>query len=172
MQRDAPPASVLQLQIRKRNPFDSPAQEAYLNLMRSHDALVGQFARWFKRHRLSQSQFNILRILRGHGGEGVACQEIGEQMISQVPDITRLVDRLEQSGLAERHRTPRDRRVVLVRITPAGLQLLDHLERPVLEMHDQMLGHLTMGELMELSRLLVKSRQPYESGISAEGAPV
>lgn len=170
MERDASPTSVLQRQLRKRNPFDSPTQEAYLNLTRTHEELAGQFSRMFKQIGLSNSQYNILRILRGQGGQGVPCQEIGEQMISQVPDVTRLVDRLEQSGLAERHRTTRDRRVVLVRITPAGLQLLERLERPVLEMHDQTLGHLTADELAELNRLLVKARQPFEATSPRAGA--
>lgn len=162
-------ASPLQRQLRKRRPFDSPTQEAHLNLTRTYEALNARFARLFRQYGISSSQYNILRILRGHGGEGVACQEIGDQMITQVPDVTRLVDRLESTGLAERRRTSRDRRLVLVAITDAGIEMLDRLEKPVLELHDGTLGHLTADELAELSRLLVKARQPWE-GPDADGA--
>lgn len=152
----------LQRQLRKRNPFSSPAQEAHLNLARTHEFLAGHFARFFKHHSLSATQYNILRILRGQGGEGVPCQEIGDQMVTLVPDVTRLVDRLVEAGLVERRRTPRDRRIVLVALTAAGQQLLDELERPVLDLHERTLGHLSATELAVLSQLLAKARQPWE----------
>jgi DNA-binding MarR family transcriptional regulator len=162
MKSDASLPTPLQRQLRKKNPFSSPAQEAHLNLARTHEFLSGHFARFFKQHGLSWTQYNILRILKGQGGEGVACQEIGDQMVTLVPDVTRLVDRLTEAGLVERHRTPKDRRVVLVALTEAGSQLLDRLEQPVLELHEHTLGHLTIAELNALSLLLAKARQPWE----------
>lgn len=162
MKSDASIPTPLQRQLRKKNPFSSPAQEAHLNLARTHEFLAGHFARFFKQFGLSWTQYNILRILRGQGGEGVACQEIGDQMVTLVPDVTRLVDRLTEAGLVERRRTPRDRRVVLVALTQAGDELLDQLEQPVLELHEHTLGHLTINELNELSQLLAKARQPWE----------
>jgi len=162
----------LQQQLRKRNPFSSPAQEAHLNLARTHEFLAGHFSRFFKHHSLSATQYNILRILRGQGGEGVPCQEIGDQMVTLVPDVTRLVDRLAEAGLVERRRTPRDRRIVLVALTAAGQQLLDELERPVLDLHEQTLGHLSSTELAVLSQLLAKARQPWEEFASRVDAPM
>ena len=79
-------------------------------------------------------------------------------MISRMPDMTRLIDRLEQAGLVRRSRTTEDRRVVLICITDAGLALLARLDRPVRELNKQTLGHLTPGDLTELNRLLVKAR--------------
>lgn len=171
MSSDPARPSPLQRQLRKRNPFASSTQEAHLNLARSHEFLAGHFARFFKEHGLSWTQYNILRILRGQGGDGVPCQQVGEQMVTLVPDVTRLVDRLVESGLAQRRRTSQDRRVVLVALTAKGRKLLERLEQPVLELHDHTLGHLTPEELTELSRLLVKARQPWEVPVDQGGPP-
>lgn len=151
--------SPLQRELRKRNPFDSAEQEAALNVARTHDYLASHFARLFAEHELSGPQYNVLRILRGEGGEGLPSQEIGERMVTRMPDVTRLVDRLEKAGLVERRRIVEDRRVVLVKITGAGLDLLHRLDQPVLELHKELLGHLSPSELSELNRLLARARQ-------------
>jgi DNA-binding MarR family transcriptional regulator len=155
------PKSELQLEIDKRDPFDSLEQEAYLNIARSQGFLGQEFERLFQQHGLSAPQYNVLRILRGHGGEGVACLAIARNMVHRMPDITRLGDRLEQAGLVKRGRTKADRRVVLLKITPAGLNLLVRLDAPVRQMHKQLLGHLDAKELAELNRLLAKARRPW-----------
>jgi len=152
----------LRHELRKKNPFDSPEQEASLNLARTEDFIAGEFARLFGEHGLSSSLYNVLRILRGAGADGLPCQEIAGQMVTRTPDVTRLVDRLEGGGFAERSRTPEDRRVVLVRITRAGRDLLARLDQPVLDLHKRLLGHLTRAELAELNRLLLKARIPKE----------
>jgi DNA-binding MarR family transcriptional regulator len=151
--------SRLQAELQKRNPFDSLEQEVSLNLIRTQDHLAQPFHELFQTHGLTGPQYNVLRILRGHGGDGVPSHEIGAQMVARVPDVTRLVDRLEAAGLAERSRTAKDRRVVLVRITPAGLDVLARLDQPVLDAHRRSLAHLTRDELLELNRLLVKARE-------------
>lgn len=176
-----PPAS-LQHEIGKRQPFDFPEQEAHLNILRTAGCLAMAFERLFRAHGLSEATYNALRILRGHtehtsgsrsicdgkhdraaalpagGRDGVPSQTIGEQLIAQVPDVTRLVDRLVERGLAERHRIDQDRRVVLVRITKAGLDLLAKLDGPVRELHLAQLGHMSRRDLQQLSQLLVKAR--------------
>lgn len=156
----APPA--LQHEIGKRRPFDHPEQEAHLNLVRTESVLRADFDRLFDAHGLSGSAYNILRILRGSrlAGDphGQPCHAIGERMVVRVPDVTRLVDRLEQRGLVERRRCSVDRRVVYVVITRAGLELLKALDEPVLELHRRQLGHLSRHDLRELNRLLVLAR--------------
>jgi DNA-binding MarR family transcriptional regulator len=156
--------SDLQAEIRKKHPFDCPEQEAALNLVRTQDYLQQDFARLFSEHGVSGPQYNVLRILRGHGGDGLPCQEIAAQMVTRMPDITRLVDRLEQAGLVRRARIEQDRRVVLVKITRAGLDLLARLDKPLLDLHRRQLRHLTREELAELNRLLVKVRRPDGAG--------
>ena len=144
--------TTLQREIRKKKPFELAEEEANLNLLRTAEALAFPFDRLFAESRISGPQYNILRILRGHGGRGLPCSEIGTQMISRMPDMTRLIDRLEQAGLVRRCRTTEDRRVVLTCITDEGLALLARLDRPVRELHEQTLGHLTHAELRELHK--------------------
>ncbi|MBY0309064.1 MAG: MarR family transcriptional regulator [Phycisphaerales bacterium] len=146
-------------EIYKRGAFDSPAQEAFLNLMRTGGVLGGAFERLFKRHGLSSATYNALRILRGAGERGRRCSEVGEHLVAAVPDVTRLIDRLEKAGLARRSRGGEDRRVVLVRITASGRALLRRLDRPVLELHEAQLGHLSRRELEQLSTLLCRARE-------------
>ncbi len=151
--------SELQQELGKRDPFEFAEQEAHLNLLRTQDFLIQEFERLFNEHGISAPQYNLLRILRGHGGAGLPCLEIAKNMIHRMPDITRLADRLEQAGLIERRRTQEDRHVVLITITQTGLDLLSRLDDPVLAVHKRQLGHLTAAELAELNRLLVKARR-------------
>ena len=124
----------LRHEIKKRNPFDSPAEEAYLNLLRTHSMMMSASEALFKKFGLSEPKYNALRILRGgqingeFDGAGMPCQEIGARLVSRVPDVTRLVDRLEAEGLVARSRTSADRRVVLVGITAKGLDLLAEID--------------------------------------------
>jgi DNA-binding MarR family transcriptional regulator len=150
----------LQDELKKRLPFDSPEQEAMLNLLRTNDTFELEFVRLFRQHGLSPPQYNILRILRGSGGEGLPCLEVAGRMVTCVPDITRLIDRLERAGLVARTRSNEDRRVVQVSILARGLDLLKALDEPVLALHKRLIGHLSRDELAELNRLLVKARNP------------
>ena len=150
----------LQQELKKRDPFAVPEQEAMLNLLRTADCLQLEFVRLFRGHGLSPAQYNVLRILRGEGGAGLPSLEIAARMITSVPDITRLVDRLVAAGLVGRDRSSKDRRVVRVHITPCGLALLEALDEPVVSIHRALLGHLDAVELRQLSELLVKARHP------------
>lgn len=157
---------TLKEEIGKRNPFSSLEEEAYLSLLRTITTLETPFARLLKSRGLSEPTYNILRILRGHAQaedanpHGIPCQTIGDQLVSRLPDVTRLVDRLEKAGLVKRARTPDDRRVVLVSITKKGLAILGELDKPVADLHRQVLRHMARPELMELNRLLAKARTP------------
>jgi DNA-binding MarR family transcriptional regulator len=145
-------------EIKKRRPFAHPEQEAALNLMRTADWLGLAFGRLFRQHGLSAPQYNVLRILRGEGAP-LPSLEIAARMVTGVPDITRLIDRLEGAGLVARRRCDEDRRVVYVALTDAGVAALATLDGPVLELHRTLLGHLRREDLEALSRLLVLARQ-------------
>jgi len=144
-------------ELKKRHRFDCKEQETALNLYRTASLISEPHDRLFKSHGISSPLYNILRILRGNA-EGLPCSEIGAQMVTRVPDTTRLIDRLVRQDFVERSRGDQDRRVVKVRITDAGLSLLKQLDKPVLDLHRQSLGHLTPAELEELNRLLEKAR--------------
>jgi MarR family transcriptional regulator, 2-MHQ and catechol-resistance regulon repressor len=153
--------SRLQQELKKKEPFTLPEQEAMLNLLRTNDQLQIRFTRLFRQHGLTSSQYNILRILRGEG-KPLESMEIASRTITVVPGITGLIDRLEREGLVVRQRCDRDRRVVFVAITPKALKLLAELDQPVLDMHREVMGHLSELELRELIRLLEKVRESAE----------
>ena len=117
-------ASRLQHEIQQSKPFQTLELEAMLNLARTSDEVRRLLQQILKPYGVSETQFNVLRILRGAGTDGLTCAQISERMITHAPDITRLLDRLQQRALVVREREEQDRRVVLSRITAAGLELL------------------------------------------------
>ena len=148
----------LQAAIRQRRPFTSLEAEAYLNLQRTADALMRGLAEVLKPHDLSPTQYNVLRILRGAGPEGLPCGEIGARMVTRDPDVTRLLDRMEQHGLLTKTREQGDRRVVRVRISAEGLRLVNDLDRPIAGLHKAQLAHLGEKRLKSLVDLLEQAR--------------
>jgi DNA-binding MarR family transcriptional regulator len=135
-------------------PKDLLARDVYLNLVRLHERLDGGFAELFRRAGLSGAQYNVLRILRGAPRAGAPCQYIGERLLTRVPDVTRLLDRLGAAGLVTRRRSDEDRRVVLARLTAAGRELLARLDAPVAELHRRQLAGLSLKDLAALNRAL------------------
>ncbi|MBS0197847.1 MAG: winged helix-turn-helix transcriptional regulator [Planctomycetes bacterium] len=149
---------TLAQEIGKQRPFESPSQEAYLNILRTASVLSAPFAHLFDSAGLSEATYNALRILRAAGAQGRLCNEIGAQLVARVPDVTRLVDRLEKAGLARRRREGSDRRAVRVSITAAGLARLADLDQPITDLHNSQLAHMSESQLNTLSKLLVKAR--------------
>jgi MarR family transcriptional regulator, organic hydroperoxide resistance regulator len=107
-----------------------------------------------KEFSLTGTQYNALRILRGAGADGLPCSEIGDRMITHDPDITRLLNRLEERGFVERTRDKRDRRVIYGRISAAGLKLLREMDGPIEQHGRDMLRHVGQGKLRQLIELL------------------
>lgn len=147
----------LQDELKKKHPFESPEQEAALSILRTSDQLSIRFARLFREHDLTPSQYNILRILRGEGG-ALPILEIAQRTITVVPGITGLIDRLEQAGMVARERCENDRRVIYVALTKEGKQAVERLDQPVAELHQKLLGRLSKTELKELNRILERVR--------------
>lgn len=151
---------TLQEEIRQRKPFVSIEEEAMLSIARTAAVLDHTAGEMLKKHGLTVTQYNALRILRGAGAEGLCRNEIRDRLIARVPDATRLLDRLEESGLVTRTREGEDRRFVLSRITPAGLELLARLDPEVSAMNRRLLGHLSQGKLRTLIDLMAEARNP------------
>jgi DNA-binding MarR family transcriptional regulator len=135
-----------------------PEEVVYIDLARTTDMLSRPVAHLLKGADLSQTQYNVLRILRG-SPDGLTCGEIGDRMISRDPDITRLLDRLEKRNLISRCRETKDRRMVLARIAPDGLETLARLDGPVQDEHRKLLGHLGRERLRALTSLLAICRR-------------
>ncbi|MCS7022942.1 MAG: MarR family transcriptional regulator [Gemmataceae bacterium] len=141
--------------------FDSLEQEAYLSLWRTYDRLKMLEDELFAAYDLTAQQYNVLRLLRA-AREPLATLALAERLISRAPDITRMLDKLEQRGLISRTRSTTDRRTVRVSITAAGRWLLDQLAEPLRRCHQQQLGHLSSKQLQQLIALLRLVRQPHE----------
>lgn len=152
--------SRLAQELGKKQPFALPEQEAFLNLQRTAQALEADFKKLFRKHGLSLTTYNLLRIARGHRPNGVRCSTIRDQLVVRVPDVTRLVDRMVDRGLVERQVDPADARAVLVHITSRGLRLLSRLDKPVEELHRRQLAHMSRGQLDTLNELLQLARTP------------
>ena len=144
--------------MRQKKPSRRVEDDAFVNLLRTVDALMQGVAATLKPSGLSPAQYNVLRVLRGAGPDGLACREIGERMITKDPDITRLLDRLEERDLISRSRDRADRRVITTRITDKGLRNLKELDKPIEELHVKPLGHLGEQRLRSLVDLLEAAR--------------
>ncbi len=132
-------------------------------MLRTADALQSRIEARLKDFGLTGTQYNALRILRGAGAAGLPCREIGNRMITHDPDITRLLNRLEDRGLVERTRARHDRRIIYGTITTAGLKLLREMDGPVERQGRDMLRHVGQGKLKQLIELLelVRARKTF-----------
>jgi MarR family transcriptional regulator, 2-MHQ and catechol-resistance regulon repressor len=155
--RDLAMSTRLQHELKKKQPFELPSQAAALGLMRTNDQLQIRFARLFRQYGLTPSQYNVLRILRGEGAP-LPILEIAERTVTVVPGITGLIDRLEAAGLVERERSAEDRRVVFVTLTDKATKTLAKMDRPLIELHERLMKHMSSAEINDLVRLLDKVR--------------
>lgn len=143
--------------------LSSPVEERlFLAVLKTADALGQEAEQLTKSIGLTATQYNVLRILRGAGPDGLPCRGIGERMISRDPDMTRLLDRMEKGGLITRARQKDDRRVVKTQITEAGLNLLQKLDQPMRDLHKKQFEHMPVAQLKTLAELLdaLKNREP------------
>lgn len=149
----------LKNEIHQTKDFDSVEAELYLNLLRTTEALSAGPNALFRAAKLTPSQYNVLRILRGAGKKGLPCGEIVERMVNRDSDMTRLLDALEAKNLVRRRRSEFDRRIKVAEITAAGLSKLAKLDVPIRETHRSRLAHLSVERQRRLIRLLEEARQ-------------
>jgi len=147
--------------------FDSQLQEAYLNLWRTYDRLRALEDEFFSPFGLTAQQYNMLRVLKTRHPRTLPTLELAQRLVSRAPDITRMLDKLEERGLVARERSKDDRRSVHVAITAAGLALLEELHKPLSECQSRQLGHLSDSDLQHLIELLRAARAPHEDESSA-----
>jgi DNA-binding MarR family transcriptional regulator len=149
-------------QARISRRFDSLEQEAFLNLWRTYDRLRAFEDDLFGSYDLTPQQYNALRLLRSVYPGKLATLDLASRLVSRAPDITRLVDKLEERGLIIRDRPADNRRVVHIGVTHAGLNLLGELRAAIRECHVRQLGHLSQKKLKSLIALLKAARGPHE----------
>jgi DNA-binding MarR family transcriptional regulator len=146
-------------ELKQTKPFRSREDEVFVNILRTASALMRKETEFLKKYELTPTQYNVLRILRGAGADGLSCRENGDRMITYDPDITKLLDRLEARHLVMRERQQNDRRVIIARISEEGIKLLKKIDKPGEEFAKTLLGHLGARQLDNLNELLESARE-------------
>ncbi len=130
--------------------------------MRTADLVRRQMTALVEPHGITLQQYNVLRILRGAGDEGVPTLEVSERMIEQAPGVTRLLDRLEAKELIRRQRCEKDRRQHLCWIAPKGLALLEKIDATTSRAHEDSLKGLRPKERAAFIRMLDAIRAAHQ----------
>lgn len=146
-------------EIRQTKPFKTLEQEAFLNLVRTTTLLVDGLELALKPFGLTGAQYNVLRILQGAGEGGLCRNEVRDRMVNRMPDMTRLLDRMEANGLVERVRSEEDRRLVATHITAKGQKLLKQADAAVADEHEKSLAHVARKDLKQLIAVLGSIRE-------------
>lgn len=149
----------LQFELKQSKPFVSLGEETFLNIARTTEYLFKALDLLLKQFDVTATQYNVLRILRGAGELGLASGEVGNRMLTSVPDTTRLLGRLEARGLISRHRPKENRRIVIATITSDGLELLSQLDQPIFDYHQRMFGQVSEKNLVQLINTLEDIRK-------------
>ena len=149
----------LQAEIKQSIPFKSPATEAVLSILRTAALIEHRLGEVLKPYGITGAQHNVLRILRGAGDKGLCGREIGERMIARVPDVPRMLERMEAMNLISRKRDQEDRRNVTARISAKGLDLLGKVE-PLLDREERLrLANLTSSQIQGITSGLAAVRE-------------
>ena len=159
-------SSALQQEIQQTTPFATLKEEVWLNLTRTAAMLLHGMEQQLRSFGLSLTQYNVLRILRGAGAAGLCQWEIRARLVAQVPDVPRILDRMEKAGWVERVRGESDRRTVMTSLTGAGLRLVNELDAPLGAIMAGMFPKLDESQMSSLNDLLVAAR----SGSACERA--
>lgn len=158
MASDRPSSRSVQQEIQQTRPFRSRAQEAVIALLRTASVVSRRYARLVEPHGLSLAQYNVLRILRGAGSDGLPTLAIRDRMIDEGSTVTRLLDKLEQAGFVSRDRSRPDRRQVLCRITASGEALLAALDPAMDRADTESMATLDEAQMTHLIELLASVR--------------
>ena len=139
------------------------ALDSIIALMRTADLARRQMTAVVGPHGITLQQFNVLRILRGAGDEGLPTLDVAQRMVEQTPGVTRLLDRLEAKELIRRQRCPNDRRQHLCWIAPKGLAVLQKIDAVEGRAHEHLLkGLRSAKDRAAFVRLLEAIQEPHQ----------
>jgi len=147
------------IELKQTKPFASMEHAAHLSIIRTSSMLMDAFESVLKPHDITVTQFNVLRILRGAAPEGLCRNEIRDRMVNRMPDVTRLLDRMEEAGLIGRERSSEDRRMVRTRITDEGNRVLEKIDDVVVAEQKRPFNGLDDSRLNTLVELLAEVRR-------------
>ena len=151
-------SSKLQDEIRQTIPFQCVREELALNLSRTAAMLSHEMEQGLRGYGLSATQYNVLRILRGAGAAGLCQYEVADRLVAQVPDVPRILNRMEKAGWVQRTRGVLDRRVVTATLTERGQRLVGDLDAPMEQLLQSMFTVMTEAEMTTMNELLVAAR--------------
>ncbi len=154
----------LREEIEQSRPFSSVQEEALLSIFVTGDLLSRGINAMLRDYDLTLPQYNVLRILRGAGPEGLPLMTVARRMLVRFPNVTRLTDRLETEGLMRRERSTKDRRVVRAYITREGLKVLARINGKIERTTMELMRGADPGTLTELVRILGALRAPLRNG--------
>jgi DNA-binding MarR family transcriptional regulator len=129
-----------------------------LNIIVTSSWIMNELAATMAPSGITPAQYNVLRILRGSVPDALSCSELSARLLDRTPDVTRLLNRLQRSGLIRRERAEHDRRVVEVGITEAGLALVERMADEMVAAEQRLMEHLTAEEQIQLTQLLERLR--------------
>jgi DNA-binding MarR family transcriptional regulator len=153
---------TLQEEIRQSKPFSSLQQEVFVNIARTAAVLSHRMEQHFRPYGITATQFNVLRIVAGAGTAGISQCDIADRLVSETPDVPRLLKRTETAGLIRRAADTADKRVLRVQLSPAGSRLLQQINAHLEDVSTTLFPHLNQKQLRALNELLNMSREPAE----------
>lgn len=151
-------ATPLHAELQQTRPFDLLEEEAHVSISRTAALLERAFAQLLKPHGITPTQYNVLRILRGAGAAGLCRNEVGARLVTPVPDVTRLLDRMADMKLIARQRSDEDRRLVRTHLTAKGLDLVNGLDTALRAAHQRRLAHVPREQIQALVDILAEVR--------------
>lgn len=151
-------ATPLHAELQQTRPFDLLEEEAHVSISRTAALLERAFAQLLKPHGITPTQYNVLRILRGAGAAGLCRNEVGARLVTPVPDVTRLLDRMADMKLIARQRSDEDRRLVRTHLTAKGLDLVNGLDTALRASHQRRLAHIPREQIQALVDTLAEVR--------------
>ena len=148
----------LRRELRQSRPFGSLEEATFLSVQRTASLWMQALTHKLRPFDLTPTQYNVLRILRGAHPGSLTCTQVGERMVTPVPDVTRLLDRLLARHLVWKARDESDRRIMRVEISGRGLDLLASLDENILVWLEEMLSPLEPDEMRTLGTLAAQAR--------------
>jgi len=146
-------------ELKLKRDFSSIDHEALLSVVVTSSMLLKVSDRFFAKHGITGTQFNILKMLREFQEEGLNQQELSEKLVVTKSNVVGLIDRLEKSGYVERKKHLSDRRCYRLGLTRKGKRLVEGLEVIYFKKVNQLLQGLTQEEKKELIRALEGVRE-------------
>jgi len=142
---------------RERPELDPNPMAVVGRIVRLARELDAPLQRVFGRFALDRGEFDVLASLRRAGDPyRLNPGALVASMMVTSGAVTKRVDRLERVGLVVREPDPQDRRGVLIRLTPKGLELVDQAVEEHLANEERLLAALSRGERERLAHLLRK----------------